>query len=55
MTGSDYNAEELQRVTRTGPFRIERIAANAHGFHGELTAADQDCAFAGHFGGTRRP
>ncbi len=55
VTGFDDRSENIQRVTRTGPFRIDRIAANAHGFHGELTAADQDCAFAGHFGGTRRP
>lgn len=55
VIGHDDRAENVQRVTRKGPFTLARIATGESGFHGALAAADQDCAFSGHFGGTRQP
>jgi hypothetical protein len=53
--GFDDRGENVEIVARSGAFVLERIAATSNGFHGTLTAADQDCAFTGHFGGTRLP
>jgi hypothetical protein len=53
--GLDGRGEEVARVLRTGTFTLEEVAITASGFHGVLAAADQDCAFRGRFGGTRKP
>ena len=55
LIGGDDRGEGTTRATRTGPFTVRNITTTADGFWGELSAADQDCAYAGHFGGTRLP
>lgn len=55
VIGSDNRGEETARTTRSGTFTIDRIAITSHGFHGTLTAADQDCVMNGYLGGTRLP
>jgi hypothetical protein len=55
IIGSDDRGEETARTTRSGTFTLDRIAVTSHGFHGTLTAADQDCVMNGYLGGTRLP
>ena len=55
VVGHDDRGENVNTVTRTGPFIVERIMTTESGLYGELTANDQDCAFRGRFGGTRLP
>lgn len=55
IIGADDRGEETARTTRSGTFTLERVAVTSHGFHGKLTAADQDCVMNGYLGGTRLP
>lgn len=55
VIGLDTRGEATQTTSRRGTFTMSRISVTQNGFHGDLTAADQDCAFAGYFGGTRLP
>jgi hypothetical protein len=55
IIGRDDRGEETARTTRSGTFTLDRIAITSHGFHGTLTAADQDCVMNGYLGGTRLP
>lgn len=53
--GLDGRGESVVRVLRTGQFTLDQVTITSSGFHGTLTASDQDCAFRGRFGGTRVP
>jgi len=55
ILGLDGRGEAVASTRRAGTFRLERIAIGSNGFHGALTAADQDCAFTGYLGGVRLP
>jgi hypothetical protein len=55
VVGLDGRGEAVQTVPRRGTFAMDRVSITANGFHGAFNAADQDCAFAGYFGGTRLP
>ena len=55
VVGLDGRGEAVQRTLRTGNFTLSDATITAQGFYGALTAADQDCAFAGRLGGTRQP
>ncbi len=53
--GCDTRCEGASIVRRSGAFQMEDVALSQSGFHGVLTAQDQDCTFTGFLGGTRRP
>jgi hypothetical protein len=53
--GCDYRCEGSSVVRRSGTFQLDDVAVNQSGFHGVLTARDQDCTFTGYMGGTRKP
>lgn len=54
-TGCDGRCEGDVFVRRNGAFQMDDVALTQSGFHGVLTAQDQDCTFTGYLGGTRRP
>lgn len=53
--GLDERGENPVRILRHGTFTTDRVAVTESGFRGVLTAADQDCAFTGYMGATRKP
>jgi hypothetical protein len=55
VIGLDGRGENVARTLRTGTFTLQDVSITSNGFHGVLTAADQDCTFRGRFGGTRLP
>ena len=53
--GLDGRGEAAATTLRSGGFSVRELAISSSGVYGKLTAADQDCAFSGYFGGTRTP
>ena len=55
VIGLNDRGEALATTSRRGSFSMRRVTYTQNGFHGDLAAADQDCAFSGYLGGTRMP